>query len=1693
MFDLRFATSALVSLTLALGACPDSDAEPAETPCTDGTATCDANATCFAASAEAHVCICNAGYVGDGATCQVDGGDLCAPDPCLNGGTCNDTDGTCACPAGFEGATCDVNIDDCSANPCLNGGTCIDGVDAFSCDCPSGFFGPTCAADNDPCADAPCFNGATCSVDASGGFECACAAGFEGTRCQIDTDDCASSPCANGGTCYDQVDGYVCVCAPGYEGATCDIDTDDCASGPCLNGGTCADAVDGFVCTCAAGFEGDVCGVNTDDCVAGACPATATCVDGVDSVTCVCPEGFTGAQCDEPIGAASCDPNPCLNGGTCALDAGAVTCTCTSGYEGDTCAINTDDCTSAPCLNGATCYDLVDAFACVCVGGYSGTTCEIAPDPCAAAPCLNGGTCDANGQAFTCTCAAGYEGTLCDQNIDDCAGEPCLNGGTCYDLVDAFACACPDGFQGATCDVSTDDCSPNPCLNGGACADLVGGFDCYCATGFTGDLCETNIDDCPTDPVCNQGVCVDGVASYTCDCEPGWTGDVCDTDVDECLTLPCGLTEACVNMPGSYFCQPASYVDPDATVSGDGTTWDTAFTTIAAAQAAGAKTIWVKAGTVTPEAPQSPVLTVAAGSFIYGGFDPTLTGTEGDIETRDLVAHATTLDGQFSADLDEDANHVVIMAAGSRLDGFTITNGRARLPDDTSGGGVLIADADGAVVSNVTLTNNTAATAGGGMACVDSANVTLSSITATSNTAVLGGAIALDACVATLTTSDLTNNVANGLDAGGAGVSAVGGSLSIQNSVISTNASSGPGTVRGGGVRAVGTDLHLVGTVLSGNLAAGASGSNGSIFGEAGGAGATALGGGVYTDAPASQAWSDVTLDGNEAKGGVGGKGGDGFQFTSCFGRGPGGPGGNGLGGGLYVADTGSVDLAGDVVINNLATAGNGGSQGNGCGSAGPGPPGSGAGGGFYRAGDLIFSAAEADLAGNIPNAVRPCPTGFEGYACELEDFEADDCAGVACGALDEACVEGIGVGTCTPVVMVDPNIAVPGDGSTWEAAYATIGDAVASGATAIWVKTGTLSGGSPVLAVPERTTIIGGFAAGLTGRSGDAAARQPADRTVLEGGAAVTVVTVSGRGSILDGFVIQNGLGNPGAGIRVSGVKLLHLRNLTVTANSAAGGNPTGAGLYCIDSLDVHVESVTFTNNDADGSGFALGGGATYDNCTGTVANSTFDGNVVQSSNFNAGGGGLAVRGGDMVVTGSTFSNNMVTAGLGGPGFEDCPLFGTCSYVAGGTGGVARGGGIYLDGAPSGAWDALVIASNQVTGGNGGDGIDAERGTVCSGPGCSGMTCNTSGASGAGGPGLGAGMFVTPTSNVTLTGGTNQNNTAAGGVPGTPGVPTVLGYDCSCNGQPGTLNQACVDAGDYFCLTEVPCGTGGTGANGSGDGGAIFTSAAFLTFTYSAADLTGNVPNTIAPCPAGFEGPDCTDNIDDCAPNPCLNGGSCTDGIADYTCSCVGPWLGKDCELSDCSALDCDDGNPCTFDGCEPIAGCVNKTFSCDDSLACSVDTCLETALACPGDSVSFESSCYEAIDATGAGVTWTSAKSLCEASGGHVVTVTSAGENDFVGTLVDTVCPGIAIPLGADDIATEGTWLWDTGEPFAYDNWAPGEPNNTAGNEHAVWRYAGGAWNDATTGAVASCYVCEYEPGALTGLCDNDSAGCP
>lgn len=98
-----------------------------------------------------------------------------------------------------------------------------------------------------------------------------------------------------------------------------------------------------------------------------------------------------------------------------------------------------------------------------------------------------------------------------------------------------------------------------------------------------------------------------------------------------------------------------------------------------------------------------------------------------------------------------------------------------------------------------------------------------------------------------------------------------------------------------------------------------------------------------------------------------------------------------------------------------------------------------------------------------------------------------------------------------------------------------------------------------------------------------------------------------------------------------------------------------------------------------------------------------------------------------------------------------------------------------------------------------------------------------------------------------------------------------------------------------------------------------------------------------------------------------------------------------------------------------------------------------------------------------------WTDAKANCAAMGGHLVTVTTSGENSFLYNLWPSGW------IGLTDEVTEGVWKWVTGETYSYSSWNPGEPNNS-GNEDYVQFVSGGKWNDLPNG-YSLPYVLEFE----------------
>ena len=120
-----------------------------------------------------------------------------------------------------------------------------------------------------------------------------------------------------------------------------------------------------------------------------------------------------------------------------------------------------------------------------------------------------------------------------------------------------------------------------------------------------------------------------------------------------------------------------------------------------------------------------------------------------------------------------------------------------------------------------------------------------------------------------------------------------------------------------------------------------------------------------------------------------------------------------------------------------------------------------------------------------------------------------------------------------------------------------------------------------------------------------------------------------------------------------------------------------------------------------------------------------------------------------------------------------------------------------------------------------------------------------------------------------------------------------------------------------------------------------------------TASQLTG--PCCRCECALGWAGLNCEDDVDECAASPCQNSGACKETGSSYTCTCQvhssdihilhsqllvyceqAGYEGKNCEVNtnDCARSPCAAGGTCT----DLVAG-----FSCSCPPGTTGDTCAE------------------------------------------------------------------------------------------------------------------------------------------------------
>ena len=150
-------------------------------------------------------------------------------------------------------------------------------------------------------------------------------------------------------------------------------------------------------------------------------------------------------------------------------------------------------------------------------------------------------------------------------------------------------------------------------------------------------------------------------------------------------------------------------------------------------------------------------------------------------------------------------------------------------------------------------------------------------------------------------------------------------------------------------------------------------------------------------------------------------------------------------------------------------------------------------------------------------------------------------------------------------------------------------------------------------------------------------------------------------------------------------------------------------------------------------------------------------------------------------------------------------------------------------------------------------------------------------------------------------------------------------------------------------------------------------------------------------------------------------------------------------------------------------------KTYSCgyveiisESAVDIYCNTCIKDTFV---ESLEYNGHTYALYKIS---TSWQTAKAFCESKDGHLATITSQEEWEFVKWFID----GKNTWLGGY-LTPELNWEWVTDEEFSFTDWLPGEPNNASGDEGYLGTYDTGGWNDFPCSAeTVQYFLCEYDP---------------
>lgn len=216
-----------------------------------------------------------------------------------------------------------------------------------------------------------------------------------------------------------------------------------------------------------------------------------------------------------------------------------------------------------------------------------------------------------------------------------------------------------------------------------------------------------------------------------------------------------------------------------------------------------------------------------------------------------------------------------------------------------------------------------------------------------------------------------------------------------------------------------------------------------------------------------------------------------------------------------------------------------------------------------------------------------------------------------------------------------------------------------------------------------------------------------------------------------------------------------------------------------------------------------------------------------------------------------------------------------------------------------------------------------------------------------------------------------------------------------ACHSNPCQNGGECVENGDaYQCL----CKEGYTGENCEKSTG--LTDPCEPNPCQNGGQCTPVDNKPLCVCPEQYEGEFCEKSVgvgpgpgpgpgpggkSPCHPNPCMNGGSCTENGGGYDCSCTTQFSGPNCEIDECEKCDVNgicvnghckcrhgyigNGYQCEreeseCDGCSPFARCQNGICVCVEHFAGDGYNCQPTqpCYNCQAPNVCMQGSCIPA-----------------------------------------------------------------------------------------------------------------------------------